>query len=83
MVVLFFNNKFRVFENTTLRRMFGPETEEVAGDWRRMHTEDLHDLYSSLSVAKVMKSRRMSLVGHVPCIGTIGNAYRMLVLKCE
>lgn len=52
-------NKFRVSENTMLRRMFEPEMEEVAGGSRRMHTKELHDLYSSLNVAKVMKSRRM------------------------
>jgi hypothetical protein len=75
MVVLFFNSKFREFENTILRRMFGPEMEQVAVGWRRMHTKEFHDLYSSPSVAKVMKSRRMRLVGHVACMGTIRNAY--------
>jgi hypothetical protein len=49
-----------------------------------MHTkEQLHDLYSLLNVAKVMKSRRMRLPGHVARMGTIRNAYRMLFLKCE
>jgi hypothetical protein len=79
MVVSFFNNKVRVFENTMLWRMFAPKKEEVTGGWRRMHTKELHDLYSSLSVAKVMKTRRMRLVVHASYMGTIRNAYRMLV----
>jgi hypothetical protein len=54
-----------VFENRVLRRMFGPKWEEVAGGWRRLHNEELHNLYTSLNVFRVIKSRRMRWAGHV------------------
>jgi len=49
----------RVFENMVLRRIFGPRSDEVTGDWRRLHNEDLNDLYSSPNIVRVIKSRRM------------------------
>jgi hypothetical protein len=53
-----------------LRRIFGPKREEVTGDWRRLHNEELHNLYASPDIIiKVMKSRRMRWKGHVACIG--------------
>jgi hypothetical protein len=55
----------RVFENRVLRRIFGPKREEVVGGWRRLHNEELHDLYTSLSIIRVINSRRMRLVWHV------------------
>jgi hypothetical protein len=48
-----------VFENRVLRRIFGPKREEVAGEWRKLHNEELHNLYSSLNITKVTKSRSM------------------------
>jgi len=51
--------KLRVFENMVLRRIFGPRRDEVTGKWRRMHNEELNDLYSSLNIVRVIKSRRM------------------------
>jgi hypothetical protein len=54
----------RVFENKVLRRIFGPKRDEVTGEWRKSHNEELHDLYSSPSIIRIMKSRRMRLVGH-------------------
>jgi hypothetical protein len=48
-----------VFENRVLRRVFGPKGEEVAGGWRRLHNEELHNLYASPNIIRVMKSRRM------------------------
>jgi hypothetical protein len=48
-----------VFENTVLRRTFGPKREEVAGGWRRLHNEELHNLYASPNIIRVIKSRRM------------------------
>jgi hypothetical protein len=54
-----------VFENRVLRRIFGPKRDEVTGEWRRLHTEELNGLYSSPNIIQVMKSRRMRLAGHV------------------
>ena len=51
--------KLRVFENMVLRRIFGPRRKEVTGEWRRMHNEELNDLYSSTNIVRVIKSRRM------------------------
>jgi len=51
--------KLRVFENLVLRRIFGPRRYEVTGEWRRLHNEELNDLYSSLNIVRVIKSRRM------------------------
>jgi hypothetical protein len=49
----------RVFENRVLRRIFGPKRDEVTGDWIKLHNEELHNLYSSPSIIKVTKSKRM------------------------
>ena len=48
-----------MFENMVLRRIFGPRKDEVTGEWRRLHNEELHDLYSSPNIVRVIKSRRM------------------------
>jgi hypothetical protein len=70
-----------VFENRVLRRIFGPKGDEVTGGWRKLHSEELHDLYSLLSVIRVIKSRRMRWSGHVACKQAMTNAYRILVGK--
>jgi hypothetical protein len=57
-----------VFENRVLRRIFGLKRDEVTG-WRKLHNEELHDLYSSSSIIRMMKSRRMRWAGHVAQIG--------------
>jgi hypothetical protein len=54
-----------VFENRVLRRIAGPKWDEVTGDWRKLHNEELRDLYSSPSIIRIIKSRRMRLAGHV------------------
>jgi hypothetical protein len=54
-----------VFENRVLRRIFGPKRDEVTGEWRKLHNEELRDLYSSPCIIKIIKSRRMSWAGHV------------------
>ena len=61
--------KLRVFQNTVLRRIFGPRRDEVTGEWRRLHNEELNDLQSSLNIVRVIKSRRMRWAGHVARMG--------------
>jgi len=64
--------KLRVFENMVLRRIFGPRRDEVTGEWKRLHNEELNDLYSSPSIVRVTKSRRMRWAGHVARMGEEG-----------
>jgi hypothetical protein len=71
-----------VFEHRVLR-IFGSKRDEVTGGWRKLHNEELHNLYFSLSIIRVNKSRRMRWVGHVARIGEKRNAYRILVNKPE
>jgi len=74
--------KLRVFQNMVLRRMFGPRRDGVTGEWRRLHNEELNDLYSSLNIVRVIKSRRMRWSGHVARMGERG-VYRVFVGKPE
>jgi hypothetical protein len=71
-----------VFESRVLRRIFGPRRDEVTGEWRKLHNEELHDLYSSSSIIRIMKARRMRWAGHVAQMEK-RNAYRLLVGKPE
>jgi hypothetical protein len=64
-------------------RLFGPKRDEVMGDWRRLHNEDLHNLYSSPSIISVIKSKRMRWAGHVARVGEMRNTYRILEGKPE
>jgi hypothetical protein len=57
-------HRLRVFENRVLRRIFGPKRDEVTGEWRKLHNEELHDFYSSPSIIRIIKSRMMRWVGH-------------------
>jgi hypothetical protein len=68
----------RVLENRVLRRIFGPKRDAVTGVWRSLHNEELNDLYSSPSIIRVIKSRRMSWAGHVARMGEGRGAYRIL-----
>ena len=61
--------KLRVFESMVLRRIFGPRRDEVTGEWRRLHNEELNDLYSSPNIVWVIKSRRMRWAVHVARMG--------------
>jgi hypothetical protein len=72
-----------VFENRVLRRIFGPKRDEVTGGWRKLHNEELLSLYSSPSIIRMIKSRRMRWAGLVARIGEKRNAYRILVGKLE
>jgi hypothetical protein len=64
-----------VFENRVLRRIFGPRRDEVTGEWRKLHNGELHDLYSSPSIIRIIKSRRMRWAGHMARMGEKRNAY--------
>jgi hypothetical protein len=72
-----------VFENRVLRRIFRPKRYEVTGEWRKVHNEELHDLYSSPSIIRIIKARRMRWAGHVARMGEKSNSYRLLVGKPE
>jgi hypothetical protein len=73
--------RLRVFEKRMLRRIFGPKRDDVTGDWRKLHNEELHNLYSSPNIIRMIKSRRMRWAGHVSRRGATRNAYRILVGK--
>ena len=61
--------RLRVFENMVPRRILGPKMDEVTGEWRKLHSEELNDLYSSPNIVRVMKSKRMRWAGHVARMG--------------
>jgi len=75
--------KLRVFEDMVLRRIFGPRRDEVTGECRRLHIEELNDLYSSPIIVRVIKSRRIRWAGHVARMGAERGVYRVLVGKPE
>jgi hypothetical protein len=75
--------RLRVFENMVLRRIFGPRRDEVTGEWRRLHNEELNVLYCSPNIVRVIKSRRMRWAGHVARMGEERGVYRVLVGKPE
>ena len=75
--------KLRVFENKVLRRIFGPRRDEVTGDWRRLHNEELNVLYSSPNIVRVIKWRRLRWAGHVARMDVEPGVYRVLVGKPE
>jgi hypothetical protein len=77
-------HRLGVFENRVLSRISGPKRGEVTGEWRNLHNEELHDLYSSSSIIRIMKARMMRWAGHVARMGEEKkNAYRLLVGKPE
>ena len=61
--------RLRVFENMVLRRVFGSKRDEVTGEWRKLHNEELNDLYTSRNIVRVIKRRRMRWTGHVARMG--------------
>jgi hypothetical protein len=76
-------HRLKVFENNVLRRIFRPKRDEVMGGWRKLHNEELRDLYSSPNIIKIIKSRRMRWAGHVARMGEKRNAYTLLLGKPE
>jgi hypothetical protein len=73
----------RVFENRVLRRIFGLKRDEVTGGWRKLHNEELYGLYSSPSIVRVIKARRMRWAGHVARMGEVRGTYNILVGRPE
>jgi hypothetical protein len=76
-------HRLSVFENTMLRTIFGPMRVQAIGDWRKLHNGEFHNLYSSPSIMRMKKSRRITWAGNVAHLREIGNAYRILVGKPE
>jgi hypothetical protein len=76
-------HRLRVFENRVLRRIFGPKRDEIIGSWRKLHNEELHNLYCSAKIIRMIKSRRMRSAWHVALMGRRGYAYMILVEKPE
>jgi hypothetical protein len=72
-----------MLEIRALRRIFGPKRDEVTGEWRRLHNEELHDLYSSPTIVWMIKSKKMRWAGHVARMGEGRGVYRVLVRKPE
>ena len=76
-------HRLMVFENRVLRRVFGPKMDEVTGEWRKLHNEELNDLYSLPNIVRVVKSRWMRWAGHVARKGEDRGVHRVLVGKPE
>jgi hypothetical protein len=76
-------HRLRVFKNRVQRRIFGPKRDEVTGEWRKLHNEELHNLFSSPDIIRQVKSRRMRWVGNVVCIGEKRKLHKILVGKSE
>jgi hypothetical protein len=76
-------HRLRVFENRVLRRIFGPKRDEVTGGWRKLPHEELHGLYSSPSIIRVIRARRMRWAVHVARMGEVMGAYNILVGRPE
>jgi hypothetical protein len=71
-------HSLKMFENRVLRRIFGPKGDEVTGEWRKLHSEELHNLHSSLDIRQI-KMKEMGWAGHLACIGQERKVYRVLV----
>ena len=72
-----------MFQNRLLRRIFGHKRDRVTREWRKLHNEELNDLYSSLNIFRLIRSRRMRWVGHVVRMGEKRGVYRILLWKPE
>ena len=76
-------HRLSMFENRVLRKIFGARRDEVAGEWRKLHIEEINDLHASPNIVRVIKSRRMRWTGHVARMGEERGVYRVLVGKPE
>ena len=76
-------HRLRVFENRVLRKVFGPKRDEVTGEWKKLHNEELNDLYSLPNIVRVVKSIRMRWAGHVARMGEDRGVQRVLMGKPE
>jgi len=76
-------SRLRVFENRMLGKIFGPKTDAVTGEWRKLHNTEFNVLYSSSDTTRVIKSREVSWAGHVACMRETRVAYRVMVGKPE
>jgi hypothetical protein len=76
-------HRLRVFEDRILRRIFGQNRDEVTGEWRKLHNEKLHILYSSPNIVRQIKSRRLRWAGHVARMGEERNVYKVFMEKPE
>jgi hypothetical protein len=74
-------HRLKVFKNWLLRRIFGPKRKEVAGGWRRLHSDKFHNLCTSPDIVRVIKVRWMRWVGNVACLGEMRNAHKFLDIK--
>ena len=72
-------HRLKLSENRVLRRIFGPKRDGVAGEWRKLHNEELNDLYCSPNIVRVKKSRRMRWAGHVARMGEGRGVHKVLV----
>jgi PAS domain-containing protein len=82
-LVLREEHRLRVFGNRVLRRIYGLKRDEMTGKWRKLHIEELHDLYASPSIIRIIKSRRMRWAGHVALTGEKRNVCRLLIDELE
>jgi hypothetical protein len=81
-LTLWEERRLRMFENRAMK-IFCPRGDEVTREWRKLHNEELNDLYFSLKFVRVIKSRRMRWAGHVARMGEVRGVYRVLVVKLE
>jgi hypothetical protein len=77
------DHRLRVFENRVPRRIFGPKRDEMTGGWRKLHDEELHNLYSSQNIIRMIMSRKMRWAGNVARMGKKRNAFKIWVGKPE
>jgi len=80
-LTLWEERRLKVFENRVLSIIFGPKRDEVTREWRKLHNEELNDLYSSPNIVRVIKSIKMRWAGHVACMGEKRGVYGVLVGK--